>query len=109
MQMCSFKVGKTDLEDSLDIFEDIYQINNGKIKYICTDGNPTYSSHMSYFGVHCNTKHFITKTETCLVESWNSRLRYYIPALVRKTKCYFKSLRTVQMAMDFFMLVHNYN
>ncbi len=29
--MCSFKVGKTDLEDSLDIFEDIYSINNGKI------------------------------------------------------------------------------
>jgi IS1 family transposase len=107
--MCSFKVGKTDLEDSLDIFEDIYSINNGKIKHICTDGNPTYSSNMSYFGVHYNTKHHITKTETCLVESWNSRLRYYIPALVRKTKCYFKSLRTVQMAMDFFMYVHSYN
>jgi hypothetical protein len=35
------------------------------------------------------------------VESWNSKLGYYIPALVRKTKCYFKSLRIVKMAMDF--------
>jgi hypothetical protein len=108
--MCSFKVGGTDLKDSLDIFEDIYSTSNGKIKFISTYRNPTYSFNMSYFGVHYNIIiHCISKLETCLVESWNSKLGYYIPALVRKTKCYFKSLRIVKMAMDFFMYVYGYN
>ncbi len=105
--MCSFGLGKGDLEDAIDIFDDVYKKYNYKINHICTDGNPSYKANMKFYGPTYNTKHHITKSETCLVESWNSKLRYYISALVRKTKCYFKSIETAKMAMDFFMLIHN--
>ena len=51
------------------------------------------------------TKSFIhidIKAKTYLVESWNSRLRYYIPTLVRRTKCYFKSEKSIEMTVNLF-------
>ena len=35
-------------------------------------------------------KHIISKSETCLAESFNANLRYYLARLHRKTKCYSK-------------------
>ena len=37
-------------------------------------------------------KHVISKSETCLVESYNSAVRYYLARLHRKTKCYSQSI-----------------
>ena len=48
--------------------------------------------------------HVKSKAETSLVESWNYSLRYYIEALIRRTKYYFKlnQKKTIEMAMDLF-------
>ena len=98
MCMRAFEIGDGTKWTYLKLAE---RLQKHKIKHICTDGNKTYGFYK------LSDKHHITKKETCLAESWNSKLRYYIPALVRKTKCYFKSIETMKMAMDFFMLVHN--
>jgi insertion element IS1 protein InsB len=64
-----------------------------KIKHLCTDGNPSYS----YYQIAKN--HHITKSETCLVESWNCRLRHYLARLHRKTLCYSKSIEALRNAV----------
>lgn len=101
MRLCTFEIGDASIKTWLNI---VFRLEEKcKIKHLCTDGNPVYG----YYKIAEN--HHITKSETCLVESWNSKLRYYISGLVRKTKCYFKSEKTLKMAMDFFNLIHNTN
>lgn len=89
--MFEFEVGdgsrSTYLQMALRI-EERYQIDN-----MCTDGNKTYG----YYKIA--TKHHVTKSETCLVESWNCRLRHYLARLHRKTLCYSKSLKALENAV----------
>lgn len=65
---------------------------------ICTDGNQSYHKIIPK-----HKTHIVSKSETCLVESFNARLRHYIPCLKRRTMCYAKSLKTIEMAMNFFL------
>jgi insertion element IS1 protein InsB len=69
-----------------------------KIKHLCTDGNKTYR----YYKI--SEQHHQTKSETCLVESWNCRLRHYLVRLHRKTLCYSKSLKALTTAV--LLLIH---
>ena len=62
------------------------QIN---LKIVCTDGNFSYEEEL---GMNADIKYVISKSETCLVESYNSVLRYHIARLHCKTKCYSKSI-----------------
>jgi len=64
-----------------------------KIKHLCTDGNKVYRHY------NIGDNHHITKSETCLVESWNCRLRHYLARLHRKTLCYSKSLEALRTAV----------
>jgi len=68
------------------------------IENLCTDGNKVYGAYQFA------EKHHITKSETCLVESWNSRLRHYLARLHRKTFCYSKSLEALKTAV--MLLIH---
>ena len=45
----------------------------------------------------------MSKSETCLVESFNSNMRHYIPCLARKTNAYAKSKEALNRVMKFFM------
>ena len=69
-----------------------------KIKHLCTDGNKAYC----YYKI--SDHHHQTKSETCLVESWNCRLRHYLARLHRKTLCYSKSLKALARAV--LLLIH---
>ena len=94
--MFEFEVGdgskSTYLKIALRIEEDY------KIKHLCTDGNKIYS----YYNIA--EQHHVTKSETCLVESWNCRLRHYLARLHRKTLCYSKSLKALAIAV--LLLIH---
>lgn len=68
------------------------------IKIVATDGNFTYNAVLP-----SKIKHLVSKSETCLVESFNSKMRHYIPCLARKTKAYAKSKEALNRAMKFFM------
>ncbi|MDR0580983.1 MAG: IS1 family transposase, partial [Holosporaceae bacterium] len=47
-----------------------------------------------------------TKSETCLVESYNSVLRYYLARLHRKTKCYSKSAEMLRLSVTLLLNKH---
>jgi insertion element IS1 protein InsB len=66
----------------------------GTVEIACTDGNPSYGELFEY---DIDTRHVVSKAETCLVESYNSVLRYYLARLQRKTKCYSKSLEKLKL------------
>ena len=66
-----------------------------KVDHYCTDGNYAYHEILP------KEKHVISKSETCLVESFNARLRHYIASLRRRTMCYPKSREN--LAMNVFM------
>lgn len=64
------------------------------IDIICTDGNYAYDKCIPE-----STEHVITKSETCLVESYNSVLRYGLARLHRRTKCYSKSFEMLRLSV----------
>ena len=58
----------------------INKIGENNLKIVCTDGNFSYEEEL---GINANIKHVISKSETCLVENYNSVLRYYLARLHR--------------------------
>ena len=86
MRITAFKVGpgKASVLRKL-----INKIGENNLKIVCTDGNVSYEKDL---GKNANIKHVVSKSETCLVESYNSVLRFYLVRLHRKTKCYSKSI-----------------
>ena len=53
--------------------------------------------------MNADIKHVVSKSETCLVESYNSVLRYYLARLHRKTKCYSKSIQMLELSIALFL------
>ena len=81
MRISAFEV---DPEKDLVLRKLINKIGENNLKIVCTDGNFSYEEELS---MNADIKHVISKSETCLVESYNSVLRYYLARLHRKTKC----------------------
>jgi IS1 family transposase len=59
------------------------KLDENNLKIVCTDGNQTYCEELS---PNIDIQHIVTKAGTCLVESYNSVLRYYLARLQRKTR-----------------------
>ena len=74
----------------------INKIGENNLKIVCTDGNFSYEEEL---GINADIKHIVSKSETCLVESFNSVLRYYLARLQRRTKCYSKSLQMLELSV----------
>ncbi|MDR1609287.1 MAG: hypothetical protein LBR78_00310 [Holosporales bacterium] len=77
------------------------RLGEDKLSVVCTDGNPAYHEELS---LNADIRHVVTKAETCLVESYNSVLRYCLARLQRKTKCYSKSLEMLKLSVA--LLLH---
>ena len=91
MCILAFAVGKNGLEWARKIWN---RVSHHDIKLACTDANKAYNKAI------VGSKHIISKEETCLVESFNALLRAHICDLIRKTKCCFKTIKSLKMAMD---------
>ena len=78
----------------------IDKIDENNLKIVCTDGNFSYEKELS---IDANITHVVSKSETCLVESYNSVLRYYLARLHRKTKCYSKSIQMLELSIALFL------
>jgi IS1 family transposase len=50
-------------------------LGENNLKVVCRDGNPSYSEVLDEDN---DVKHVVTKSETGLVESYNSVLRHYL-------------------------------
>jgi IS1 family transposase len=95
------------LNDSINVSNNVYYhdtkincVDKIHINIIATDGNYSYNKIIKTEGVdrYCD-RHIISKSETCLVESYNSSMRDTFARFRRKTKCYSKSLKMVYYSM----------
>jgi len=68
-----------------------------KINHLCTDGYRAYSKF------NFANKHHKTKSETCLIEAFNSSLRDNLARLNRQTKRYSKSKRMLYNTLLLFV------
>ena len=79
--------------------EEVKNNNNTKIDIIATDGNYSYNKVINQgYNIDCN-KHIISKSETCLVESYNGSLRGRLARFNRRTKSYSKSFNNMYDAV----------
>ncbi|WPX97068.1 IS1 family transposase [Candidatus Bandiella euplotis] len=90
----AFKVGSGDKENYVDLARELGE--KYQIRYMCTDG----------YEVYCHYKiaqiHLQTKSETCLVESFNSSLRDMLARLNRKTKRFSKCSEMLRLSLVLF-------
>ncbi len=77
--------------------------NSVKAHQYYSDAYSVYSE-ICYEGTHKSLKN---KSQTYTVEGVNSDLRYYIPALRRRSKCFFRSLETAKAV--FAVFVNSFN
>ena len=80
----------------------IDKIGENNLKIVCSDGNFSYKEEL---GINANITHIVSKSETCLIESYNSVLRYYLAQLHRKTRCYSKSIQILELSIA--LLLHS--
>ena len=57
-------------------------------------------AEVCYEGIHTSLKN---KSQTYTVEGINSDLRHYIPALHRRSKCFFRSIETMNAVFKIFV------
>ena len=76
--------------------------SSAKANKYYSDSYPAYSE-MLYDGLHTSFK----KSQTYTVEGVNSDLRHYIPALKRKSKCFFRSINTMKAVFKIFVYAFN--
>ncbi len=60
----------------------IDKIGENNLKIVCTDGNFSYDKDL---GMNADIMHAVSKSETCVVESYNLVLRYYLARLHSKS------------------------
>ena len=77
--------------------------NSPKANFYFSDVFPVYSQ-VYYDGSHKSLKN---KSQTFTVESVNADLRHYIPALRRKSRCFFRSFDTIFAVFKIFVLAFN--
>ena len=77
--------------------------NSPKALQYYSDAYPAYSE-ICYEGSHISLKN---KTQTYTVEGVNSDFRHYIPALHRRSKCFFRSIETIKAVFKIFIFAFN--
>ena len=77
--------------------------NSAKASKYYSDAYSAYAE-VCYEGVHTSLKN---KSQTYTVEGVNSDLRHYIPALHRRSKCFFRSIETMNAVFKIFVLAFN--
>ena len=91
----AFKVGDGDKSNYLELAMNIER-QFGKIRYMCTDGYKAYG----YYQIADH--HIIGKSETCLVESFNSSLRDMLAHLNRRTKLFSTCTEMLRLTLVMF-------
>ena len=91
----AFKVGDGNKSNFIELAFEIEK-NYGKIKYLCTDENPSYGCYK------LAETHIKSKSETCLVESFNSSLRDMLARLNRRTKRFSKCKEMLRLTLLMF-------
>jgi IS1 family transposase len=109
-EAAAFKVGNEEISNAYRMTQEIlynhssdYTEYNEKpkatINYLCADGrhayDKVYNTYKEYIG-----KHIVSKSETCLIESYNSSMGDRLARLHRKTKAYSKSIIMLHISIN---------
>jgi len=70
----------------------------------CTDGENGYPD-VVFPGKHI--RNIRNKRDTYIIEGTNADLRHYIPGLARKSRCFYRSLETLQAVLEVFINAYN--
>jgi hypothetical protein len=109
-KVIAFKVGNEQITNAYKImFEVLYghtmdsiandEKPNTTINYLCTDGHHAYDKVFNTYKQYIK-KHVVSKSETCLVESYNSSMRDRLARLRRKSKAYSKNINMLHIAIN---------
>jgi len=80
-------------------------VDNGpEAQNYCTDGDNGYLD-VVFPGKHI--RNIRDKSDTHIIESINADLRHYIPGLARKSRCFFRSIETLQAVLEVFIDAYN--
>ena len=91
----AFKIGNGNKSNFIELALEIEK-KYGTIEYLCTDKNPSYR----YYKLA--NKHISSKSETCLVESFNSSMRDMLARLNRRTKRFSKCVEMLRLTLVMF-------
>jgi IS1 family transposase len=91
----AFKIGDGNKSNFIELALEIEQFCSN-IKYLCTD---KYKAYCSY---QLAKIHIRSKSETCLVESFNSSLRDMLARLNRRTKRFSKCKEMLRLTLVMF-------
>jgi len=78
--------------------------NAPEAKNYSTDGNISYLD-VIFPGTHI--RNIRDKRDTHIIESINADLRHYISGLARRSRCFFRSLETLQAVLEVFIDAYN--
>jgi hypothetical protein len=109
-EVIAFKIGSEEISNAYKMTYEIlyghssdYIINNEEptiiIENLCTDGHHAYDKVYNTYKEYIN-KHIVSKSETCLVESYSSSMRDRLARLHRKTKAYSKSIYMLYISIN---------
>ena len=94
-KVVAFKVGDGDKSNFIDLALKI-ESHHGKPRYLCTDKYSVYGTYA------LGKKRVRSKSETCLVESFNSSMRDMLARLNRRTKRFSKSIEMIRLTLNMF-------
>ncbi len=95
LKTIAFKIGDGNKSNFIDLALEIEE-KYSSVEYLCTDKNPSYN----YYKLA--NKHISSKSETCLVESFNSSMRDMLARLNRKTKRFSKCIEMLRLTLIMF-------
>jgi IS1 family transposase len=109
-KVIAFKVGNEEISNAYKMTYEILSghgsdrlINNEQfnvtIENLCSDGHHAYDKVFDMYKNNIN-KHIISKSETCLVESYNSSMRDRLARLHRKSKAYSKNINMLTISIN---------
>ena len=78
--------------------------NSPPAEFYCTDGYLGYVD-VVYPGKHI--RNIRDKSDTFTVEGVNADLRHYIPILARRSRCFARTLETLQAVIELFVEAYN--
>ncbi len=97
-QILVFELGSRGLKTGKKLWE---KVKNIPCKQDCTDHWEVYKNLIPA------EKHICSKAETYTIESYNGLFRHYLARFHRKTKCYSKSIRLVEISVLLLILSLN--
>ena len=73
------------------------KLKDREVGFYCSDYWKSYEDILQ------SEFHIQSKSETCMIEGYNSRIRHYLARFKRKSKCYSKAQHMIEKSLNLLM------